>query len=104
MTRGQLWVSLGATQQVAPRFFAFFLLRTRTGLRISEVLALRVEDVDFDGRAKRDGHFWVVKGIREPSTVPQTVPRTVDVKGSDLLEGVRACCKNQRCWPRERPC
>ena len=46
MTRDQLEAFLGQVLHTAPTFWALFWLMSRTGLRISEALALKWQDVD----------------------------------------------------------
>jgi integrase len=41
---------LDTSREHFPRYYPFFLLLARTGLRIGEAMALQWEDIDFHGR------------------------------------------------------
>jgi integrase len=50
LTADELQVLLGTAQEHFPKHYPLILLLARTGLRIGEALALKWEDIDFNGR------------------------------------------------------
>jgi integrase len=50
LTREEVKLLLDTSREHFPRYYPFFLLLARTGLRIGEAMALQWEDIDFHGR------------------------------------------------------
>jgi len=85
---------LVACEAVAPDWLAFFLTALRTGLRLGELIGLRVRDVLLDGVGRVDVRRSVHRGIEgaPKSGRARQVPLTPRLKGvlEARVEGVSA--------------
>src|SRR3989442_15009416 len=68
MSREQLTHFLTITTKTASRFYEFFLLLGRTGLRLGEALALEWTDIDLEGRELRVARAFSAVKIETPKS------------------------------------
>lgn len=91
LTAEELTLFLGTAEKHFPKYYPFFLLLAKTGMRLGEAIALRWADIDFNG------HLIHVRQniVRGRVTTPKSNQvRKVDV--SDHLEEVLKVLKHQR--------
>ncbi len=68
MTREQLAAFLATARTAAPRVAPLFFVMARTGLRISEALALQRDDLDFTGREIRVVRAFSAGALKTPKS------------------------------------
>ena len=91
LTAGELTLFLDTTEKYFPKYYPFFLLLSKTGLRLGEAIALRWSDLDFNS------HLIHVRQnmVRGKITTPKS-KQTRKVDMSEHLEAVLKALKHQR--------
>lgn len=85
LTREEVATLLDTAKAKAPRYYPIFLCAARTGLRMGELLALRWEDLDFNGRGiqvSRNYTHWKL-----------TTPKSGEIRRVDMSLELRRCSK-----------
>jgi len=88
LTREEVAILLGITKVKASRYYPLLLCAVRTGLRMGELLALRWEDVDFNGRfiqVSRSYTHWKVTTPKSGETRRVDMSKELTQVLKDLL-------------------
>jgi integrase len=86
LTREELKTLLDAFQDHAPRYDTFVLLLARTGMRIGEAIALKWDDIDFEGRFIHDKRS-LVRGL---ISLPKSGKTRSVAMSLQLMEALKA--------------